>query len=79
MIDYNDDFSGPIEYEPASEDDVFATIRLDELTELIEDSKMLMCLMEQGVANWSGFEASLNRYKKETENGLGFFLKSDPE
>ena len=62
-----------------SEEDVFATILLDELTELIEDSKLLGCLMEEGVSEWSKFENALNRYKKDTENGINIFVQSGPE
>lgn len=64
-------------YETANDDDIFATIRLDELTELIEDSSFYRHLLELGVDNWEGYYPALREFK-ENNNGNAFFFKSNP-
>jgi len=51
------------------ETEIMATLPIDELMEVIEDSEFLKCLMANGVSEWAGFESSLVQYKKAVEDG----------
>ena len=64
-------------YPLANDDDIFATIKLDELQELIEDSSFYRHLLDNGVEAWDGYHSALRSFK-ENHNGNSFFLKSDP-
>ena len=64
-------------YEVA-EDEIFATIRLEELQELVDDSAFLQTLLNNGLANWTPYHF-LKQNFKDKQNGHPFFLITGPE
>lgn len=62
-----------------AEDEIFATVRLEELQELVEDSAFLQHLVNNGVGSWDGYKTALDTFKEQQKNGRPFFLVSDPE
>ena len=67
----------PYEYEVAK-DEIFATIRLEELQELVDDSAFLQMLMNNGLTTWDKYDF-LKKTFKDKQNGHPFFLISSSE
>ena len=61
---------------PNHPEQVFARIPIEYLNDLIEDANFLRMLNEEGVGEWEGWSRAMTRYKKEIQNGTGFFSKS---
>ena len=66
-------------YPMADESEIFATIPLTELQELIEDSSFLQALRSAGVDNWEGYDFAVDDFQKEHKGGHSFFSISDPK
>jgi hypothetical protein len=66
-------------YPMADESEIFATIPLTELQELIEDSRFLQALHAAGVDDWEWYEDTLETFQKEHKDGDSFFSISDPK
>lgn len=66
-------------YPLADENEIFATLPLNELQELIEESRFLNHLYANGIDNWDGYDEARQSYKKEHTDGDSFFSISDPK
>jgi hypothetical protein len=66
-------------YAEADKEEIFATVRLEELQELIEDSAFLQALRNGGVGDWEWYDDVLDTFKEQQKNGRPFFLVSDPK
>ena len=66
-------------YPMADESEIFATLPLTELQELVEDSAFLQALRNAGVDNWEGFSDAYSEFKEEHKDGNSFFSVSDPK
>ena len=61
---------------PNHPEQVFARVPIEYLNDLVEDSNFLRMLNETGVGQWEGWKTAMEKYKKEIQNGTGFFSKS---